>query len=62
MAKPILIVRLPVELCNTAANDYNKELKESCPDYNVIFVYGKDAEMGTFEIITEHNQPQGLSV
>ena len=60
MAKPILIVRVPCAKIDNLETyeEFRYRVKESCPDYNVL-VFIDDIKA---EIITERNQPQGLSV
>jgi hypothetical protein len=62
MAKPILIVRCPTINDPKTGDSYEAELRKAMPDYNVALIWGRLADTVTFEIITEHNQPQGLSV
>jgi hypothetical protein len=61
MAKPILIVRIPekIRLDVEKLQSIYGIIKNNCQDYNVL-VFNDDGIEA--EIITEHNQPQGLSV
>jgi hypothetical protein len=60
MAKPILLMKIPLDLYSVKELDDLEELYlEKFPDYNVIVT---DVSELSVEIITEHNQPQGLSV
>jgi hypothetical protein len=61
MAKPILIVRIPLDFKPSLIDSINEYVSRKCPDYNVLVIESriKDTEIS---IITEHNQPQGLSV
>jgi hypothetical protein len=63
MAKPILIIRMPAGHDTETVDQTDEYATGKCLDYNVIVVQDdRDLEYVQFEIITEHNQPQGLSV
>lgn len=60
MAKPILIVRLPEPYTHDSLDQANEYVTRKCPDYNVLVIHD-DCKSVTFQILTEHNQPEGLA-
>jgi cobalamin biosynthesis Co2+ chelatase CbiK len=63
MAKPILIVRFPekgsAHFSDADIDRAKAEFKKEFTDYHVLLLFVDGVQV---EIITEHNQPQGLSV